>query len=73
MKRVDVHEAKNQFDGLMARVEENGESIVICRNGLPVAELVPHKRRNRTRIHPVLSKIKINYDPVEPLSRDEWP
>ena len=25
-----------------------------------------------THLHPVLSKIAINYDPTEPLSDDEW-
>jgi hypothetical protein len=41
--------------------------------GVPVADLVPHRRTIRTKAHPVLSKIKIGYNPVEPLSADEWP
>ena len=73
MKRVDVHEAKTNFSNLLAKMEADGETIVICRNGKPVADLVPHKRFNRTKIHPVLSKIQINYDPTEPLTNDEWP
>ncbi|MGD0649796.1 MAG: type II toxin-antitoxin system prevent-host-death family antitoxin [Verrucomicrobiia bacterium] len=73
MKTVNVHEAKTNFSSLLARVEETSEAIVICRNGEPVADLVPHKRQNRIKLHPALSKIKIGYDPVEPLSTDEWP
>jgi len=73
MKTVNVHEAKTHFSRLLAAVEKNSEAIVICRNGQPVANLVPHQRRDRTRIHPTLRKIKIKYDPVEPLSEDEWP
>jgi prevent-host-death family protein len=73
MKTVNVHEAKTNFSSLLARVEKVGASIVICRNGEPVADLVPHKFQNRIKPHPVLSKIKINYDPTEPLSEDEWP
>jgi prevent-host-death family protein len=73
MKTVNVHEAKTNFSSLLARVEKIGASIVICRNGEPVADLVPHKKVNRLKPHPVLSKIKINYDPTEPLSEDEWP
>ena len=73
MKTVNVHEAKTHFSSLLARVEKTSEAIVICRNGEPIADLVPHKRANRIRMHPTLSKIKIGYDPVEPLSAEEWP
>jgi len=73
MKTVNVHEAKTHFSSLLARVEETSEAIVICRNGEPIADLVPHKPANRTRTHPTLSRIKIGYDPVEPLSTEEWP
>ena len=73
MKTVNVHEAKTNFSSLLARVEKDSASIVICRNGEPVADLVPHKKVNRLKPHPVLSKIEINYDPTEPLSEDEWP
>ncbi len=68
MKTVNVHEAKTNFSSLLAKLEEDSEAIVICRNGEPVADLVPHTRVNRIKTHPVLSKIKIGYDPVEPLS-----
>ena len=73
MKMVNVHEAKTNFSSLLAKLEANSETIVICRNGKPVADLVPHRRPNRIKAHPALSKIKIGYDPVEPLSPDEWP
>ncbi len=73
MKSVNVHEAKTNFSSLLARVEDKNEAIVICRNGEPVADLVPHKPRNRVKPHPTLSKIKISYDPAEPLTSDEWP
>ena len=73
MKTVNVHEAKTNFSSLLATVESSSESFVICRNGEPVADLVPHKRASRIKVHPALSRIKIDYDPVEPLSNDEWP
>ena len=73
MKTVNVHEAKTNFSSLLAKVESDSETIVICRNGEPVADLVPHRRPNRIKAHPALSEIKIGYDPVEPLSADEWP
>jgi antitoxin (DNA-binding transcriptional repressor) of toxin-antitoxin stability system len=73
MKTVNVHEAKTHFSSLLARLEENSETIVICRNGEPVADLVPHQRKSRITSHAALGKMRIDYDPVEPLSPDEWP
>ncbi len=73
MKTVNVHEAKTNFSSLLAKLEADSETIVICRNGEPVADLVPHQRASRIRPHPTLGKIKIGYDPVEPLSTQEWP
>jgi prevent-host-death family protein len=73
MKSVNVHEAKTNFSTLLARIEKDSQPIVICRNGKPVADLVPHKRVDRTKPHPLLSRIKIHYDPAEPLTADEWP
>ena len=73
MKTVNVHEAKTNFSRLLAGLEKDGQTVVICRNGEPVADLVPHRRKSRIKAHPALGKIKIGYDPVEPLSADEWP
>jgi len=73
MKTVNVHEAKTHFSSLLARVEKTSEAIVICRNGEPIADLVPHEPASRTRTHATLRRIKIGYDPLEPLSAEEWP
>ena len=73
MKIVNIHEAKTKLSALLAEVEETGEKIRICRHGKPVADLVPHRKRSRLEPHPVMSKIRINYDPIEPLAADEWP
>ncbi|MBW2368893.1 MAG: type II toxin-antitoxin system prevent-host-death family antitoxin [Deltaproteobacteria bacterium] len=72
MQKVNIHEAKTRLSAILSEVEKKGETYIICRNGNPVAELVPRKRPNRLGYHPVLSKIKIDYDPVEDLSDDEW-
>ena len=44
MLQVNVHEAKSQLSRLLAQVEA-GEDIVIARNGVPVARLVPTSRQ----------------------------
>jgi len=42
--QLNVHEAKTQLSRLLGMVEQ-GESIVIARNGKPVAELVPLRKK----------------------------
>ena len=44
MAAYNVHEAKTQFSRLLDEVLQ-GETVVITRNGMPVAELVPAKHR----------------------------
>lgn len=73
MKKLNVHEAKTRLSAVLADVEHKGETFLICRNGKPIAELVPHARPNRLTPHPMLRKIKVRYDPTEPLTADEWP
>lgn len=42
--QVNVHEAKTQLSRLMELVE-SGETVIIARQGQPVAELAPARRR----------------------------
>ena len=73
MKSVNIHEAKTKLSALLAEVEQTGETILICRNGKPIADLIPHRKRSRLLPHPVMSQLQITYDPTEPLAEDEWP
>jgi len=73
MKTLNVHEAKTRLSAVLAEVSEKGETYVICRNGKPVADLVPHARKSRLLPHPVLKRIRVKYDPTEPLTAEEWP
>ena len=42
MTTINLHQAKTQLSRLVAAVEKQGERIVLCRNGSPVADLVSH-------------------------------
>lgn len=44
MKTVAIKDAKNRLTEIV-RQAEAGETTVITRNGVPVADLVPHKPR----------------------------
>ena len=46
MAIVNVHEAKTNLSRLLERVED-GEEVIIARNGQPVARLVPMPARSR--------------------------
>ena len=72
MKTVNVHEAKTKLSALLAEVEA-GETVRICRHGHPVADLVPCRKVGRLTPHPIMSEIRVHYDPTEPLTEDEWP
>lgn len=41
---VSIKEAKNRLTAIVREVEE-GEHVVITRNGKPVAEVVPHRKK----------------------------
>ena len=45
MAIFNVHDAKTQFSRLLDKVLE-GEEVVITRNGRPVAELIPARKRS---------------------------
>ena len=44
MKTVSIRDAKNRLTEL-ARVVEEGETIIVTRNGRPVFDFVPHKKQ----------------------------
>ncbi len=73
MKTLSIHDVETQISSVLLEIEEKGERFVICRNGEPIADITPHRRKSRLMPHPVISQMKINYDPTEPLNQDEWP
>lgn len=44
MKTVSIRDAKNRLTEL-AREVEQGETVVVTRNGRPIFDLVPHRKR----------------------------
>ena len=77
MITVNTHEAKTRLSALLAAVQDDGEIVLICRNGKPVAEL----RQPTAATQPTHSRLEPNpelagrllYDPTEGASEDEWP
>lgn len=74
MLRVNIHEAKSQLSKLLMKVENNHEVVTLCRNGQPIAEIVPIKSgKDPLKMHKALQGVKYDYNPVAPLTEDEWP
>lgn len=65
-----IHQAKTHLSRLIARVE-NGEEIVIARNGDPVAKLVPFNRPGIRRFGAMAGRITLDDAFFDPLPEDE--
>ena len=75
MKTVNVHEAKTTLSALLAQVEQ-GEEVVIARNGEPVAKLIryqPSRSRERGSWRRSQGWKRFAYDPAifAPMTDEE--
>lgn len=70
MPVVNVHQAKTQLSRLLAQVE-NGEEIIIARNGKPVARLVGVQKRGKRQPDIFKGKIVIPDSFFDPLPEEE--
>lgn len=74
MISINTHEAKTRLSELLTRIETEQETVVICRNGKPVAKLVPWmKSTDPFHRDAELRKVIFHEDPVLPLAEEEWP
>lgn len=77
MIQVNTHEAKTRLSALLASIEETGETIVICRNQKPVAELRAIQASGRVLQppHPDLlpTFVSPEFDPTAGVSDADWP
>ncbi|BDP40618.1 hypothetical protein DAETH_05870 [Deinococcus aetherius] len=64
MQTINLYEAKNQFSKLVDAVE-NGEVVIIARNGKPAVKLVPLSYGERTEWSPEVQRFLDSgeYDP----------
>ena len=70
MTVVNVHQAKTHLSRLLAQVE-NGEEVVIARNGKPAARLVPVQARRKPRFGSWKDRISIDDSFFDPLPEEE--
>ena len=71
MKKVNIYEAKAHLSALVHRVAQ-GETLVICRRNVPVAELrpLPRPRRRKRPIGLARGTFEVPEAFFEPLPED---
>jgi prevent-host-death family protein len=73
MRTIQASKFKAKCLALMDRVARTGETIVVTKNGRPVAELRPHRGlRARSLIGLHKGRIKIRGDIISPIGTDLW-
>ena len=70
MPVVNVHEAKTHLSRLLAQVED-GDEVVIARNGNPVARLVRVRERGKRQFGSMKGRIKFGEGFFGPLPEEE--
>lgn len=75
MITINAHEAKTRLSALLQKVEKEGETILVCRSGHPVAEIHAvgaRRKKGLPKPHADLAAV-LHYDPTETATADEWP
>lgn len=63
MQFVNIHQAKTHLSKYLEQVEREQSTIVLCRNGRPVAQLVRYAPvRKKKKLGLLRGKIKIHQD-----------
>ena len=77
MITVNMHEAKTRLSELVKAVEEQNETVILCRDGREVAEIRRRAKRRPVRDLTPDRRFRVKraraYRPTEPLTHDEWP
>jgi len=72
MSKVSAEEIEAKFAEFLAAVEA-GDTIVVCRDSKPVAELKPLPNTgSRLRTNPALRPVVFHEDPTKPLAPEDW-
>jgi antitoxin (DNA-binding transcriptional repressor) of toxin-antitoxin stability system len=72
MHKVSAEEIEAKFAKFLAAVEA-GDTIVVCRDSKPVAELKPvFQTGSRLRTNPALGPVVFHDDPMKPLDPGDW-
>ena len=71
MRQVNVHEAKTHLSYYLQKLKQ-GETILLCRRNVPIAEIrpLPARRKTKRQIGLAKGKFKVDRKFFEPLPAD---
>jgi prevent-host-death family protein len=72
MRTIKASEFKAKCLALMDEVASSGESLLVTKNGKPVAELRPHRPATSALLGILKGKVKITGDIISPIDDVEW-
>lgn len=73
MTKLNIHEAKTHLSRYLAKVQA-GEEIILCKNGQPIAQIVPLPQSKKRRLFGAAQgKVKIDSRFFEALTEKELP
>lgn len=73
MTKLNIHEAKTHLSRYLRKVAE-GEEVVICKNGEPIAKIIPFPKPTRQSIIGCLKgKGQVTDAFFEPLTEEDLP
>lgn len=67
MRTMKASEFKAKCLAVMDEVASTGEPVVVTKNGKPVAEVVPHRRRKKDAFGILKGQIRITGDIISPI------
>jgi len=68
---IGQRELRNDNAKIIQRVMA-GESFVVTRNGVPVADLIPHQARREPRQRRTLAEIQRRFRELPPMDVERW-
>lgn len=62
MEYVNIHDAKTHLSKYLQKVNQTHETIVICKNGVPLGQLVEYKQNITRKLGILKNKLTISDD-----------
>ena len=72
--KINIYDAKAHLSKLILQVQDSGVPVTICRNNVPVVDLVPHQSvKDPLRQDPELKGARYLGDPCQGVDEEDWP
>jgi len=62
MEHINIHQAKTHLSAYLERISKTQETLILCKNGHPIAELRPYHAKKKLAFGCLKGKIRIADD-----------